>query len=196
MNTNIPSTKEKSIRFQIVSRLGTPQIVILAVSIIWMLIFPNDSIIKYFNIDIWVVLIGIGTGCALAFLGDAFYHFAKKTKKFYEAVELFEQNLSPVIKHLEFVDIILMSSISGFCEEVFFRGLLFKKVGIIISSVAFGLLHLPKPKFWIYAVWACGSGAILALLFLWTNSILTPVIAHVTNNLIGMILLKRLKISK
>ncbi len=195
MNTSTSSTKEKSIRFQIVSRLVIPQIILLTISILWMLIFPQDNILKYFNFNIQVVLIGLVAGSTLALLGNAFYHFAKKTGKFYEAVELFEQNLSPVIKILAPIDIILMSSISGFCEEVFFRGLLFKKVGIIISSIAFGLLHLPKPKFWIYAAWASGSGAILALLFFWTNSILTPIIAHVINNLIGMILLKRLKIS-
>ncbi len=193
MKNNSSTTNQTNIRFEIVSKLLIPQGTLLAISVLWMLIFPNDCVIKYFKLNLQVLLIGLGAGIALAFAGYGFYFFAKRTKLFYEAVELFEQNLSPIIKRLGVLDIILLSCVSGSIEEIFFRGLIFKKVGIIISSIAFGLLHLPKPRFWIYALWATGSGAILALLFFWSDSIWTSIIAHVTNNLIGMILLKNLK---
>ena len=193
MQNNSSATNQTNLRFQIVSKLLIPQITLLTISILWMVIFPNDCIIEYFNLNLQILLAGLGAGITLAFAGYGFYFFAKKTKLFYEAVELFEQNLSPIIKRLGFFDIILLSCVSGSVEEIFFRGLIFKKVGIIISSIAFGLLHLPKPRFWIYALWATGSGAILALLFFWSGSIWTSIIAHITNNLIGMVLLKNLK---
>ena len=84
-------------------------------------------------------------------------------------------------------------SASGFCEEIFFRGLLLPKIGIILSSLAFGLLHLPGRRFWIYALWASLSGALFGFLFLTFNSLWIPITAHATNNIIGMMLLKRLE---
>ena len=81
---------------------------------------------------------------------------------------------------------------SGFNEEIFFRGLLFPRIGLILSSVAFGLLHFPGKKYWIYAVWATCSAALFAYLFFLSNSLWLPITAHATNNLIGMVLLTRM----
>jgi len=88
-----------------------------------------------------------------------------------------------------------MSIASGFCEEIFFRGLLQPKLGIIIASIAFGLLHLPGLKYWFYAVWAAVSGAILGLLFIYSGSLWVPITAHAVNNIAGMMLLKKIKIN-
>ena len=123
-----------------------PQGVILLISILWVLFFPKDHVSKFFHFSFQVLFEGLLTGAGLALAGYGFYFFAKKTKKFYEAVELFEQVLSPTFKNLKLVDLFLLSSISGFNEEVFFRGLLFPKVGMILSSLAFGALHFPGKK--------------------------------------------------
>ena len=180
-------TREKTIWMVI-----TPQIAMLLVSILWIFFFPKDNVLKFFNFSFRVLFEGLLTGFGLALAGYGFYFFAKKTKKFYEAVELFEQVLSPTFKNLKLIDLLLLSLIAGFNEEVFFRGLLFPRIGLILSSIAFGLLHFPGKKYWIYAVWATGSAALFAYLFFLSNSLWLPIIAHFTNNFIGMILLKGL----
>ena len=173
-----------------------PQIIMMLVSMLWIFFFPKDSVAKFFNLSFQVVFEGLLTGAGLALAGYGFYFFAKKTKKFYEAVELFEQVLSPAFKNLKLIDLFLLSFISGLNEEVFFRGLLFPKVGIILSSLAFGVLHFPGKKYWIYAVWATCSAALFAYLFSISNSLWLPVIAHAANNFIGMILLMRMANNK
>ncbi len=170
----------------------TPQIALLLISTLWIFFFPKDNVSKYFNFSFLILLEGLLTGLGFALAGYGFYYFAKKTKKFYEAVELFEQVLSPTFKNLKLIDLVLLSFISGFNEEVFFRGLIFPKVGIILSSLAFGALHFPGKRYWIYAVWATGSAAVFAYLFFLSNSLWLPITAHFVNNLIGMILLTRL----
>ena len=180
-------TREKTVWM-----IVTPQIAMLLISILWIFFFPKDNVSKYFNFSFQVMFEGFLVGVGLALAGYGFYFFAKKTKKFYEAVELFEQVLSPTFKNLKLIDLLLLSFISGFNEEIFFRGLLFPRIGLILSSVAFGLLHFPGKKYWIYAVWATCSAALFAYLFFLTNSLWLPVIAHGTNNLIGMILLMRM----
>ena len=180
-------------RNRIVWAVVIPQIVILAISILWICVFPQDNVAKYFRFDLSVLLGGILTGIGLALAGYCFYLFAKKTGKFSSAVELFEKILSPSFITLKPIDIIVLSLIAGFSEEVFFRGLLNQRFGIVLSSLAFGLLHLPGKKYWIYAVWATMSGALFAYLLMVTGSIWLPIIAHGLNNLIGMFLLKTLQ---
>ena len=179
--------REKTIWMVIV-----PQIGILLISTLWIFFFPQDNVSKYLNLSLQILFEGVLTGCGLALAGYGFYVFAKKTKKFYEAVELFEQILSPSFKNLKLIDVLLLSFIAGFDEEVFFRGLIFPKIGIILSSLAFGILHFPGKKYWIYAVWATGSAALFAYLFSVSNSLWLPITAHIINNFIGMVLLTRM----
>ena len=187
MNPSNPS-REKVIWAALV-----PQMVLLIISILWIYSFPKDNVIVFFQFKIKFLLIGLLTGLIIALLGYGFYRFAQKTKTFHAAIELFEEHLAPVFKNLRFIDLILLSTASGFCEEIFFRGLLLPKIGIILSSLAFGLLHLPGRRFWIYALWASLSGALFGFLFLTFNSLWIPITAHATNNIIGMMLLKRLE---
>ena len=177
-----------------------PQSFILVISMIWILISPKDNIIKFLSFNPILFVYGVGIAIVLAFSGYGFYRFAKKFKEknkmFENLVFFFEEALSPIIKLLKPADILLVSMVSGFCEEVFFRGLLAVKIGIIPSSLAFGLLHVPtgkEGKVWIYAIWATASGAFLAWLFLYYGNLWITIVAHVVNNIIGMMLLQRIK---
>jgi membrane protease YdiL (CAAX protease family) len=57
---------------------------------------------------------------------------------------------------------------------------------VIISSVFFGLLH------WAYGWWGMASsvvyGVIFALLFLWRENLVAPIIAHALHNLINTLM--------
>ena len=185
--SNLEPTRGKTIQMVLI-----PQVVMMLVSMLWIYFFPKDAVSKFFNFSFQVMFEGLLTGVGLAVAGYGFYFFAKKTKKFYEAVELFEQILSPAFKNLKLIDLFILSAVSGFNEEVFFRGLLFPKIGIILSSLAFGVMHFPGKRYWIYAVWATASAALFAYLFFLSNSLWLPIIAHITNNFIGMVLLTRM----
>ena len=201
MQNQPQSNNQNNIRLKIIGSLLIPQLIILGISILWIFIFPKDTIINYFKFNFLILFEGILTGIGLAISGYGFYKLAKKyshkIKAFSELTYFFEEMLSLFIKNLKFPEIFLVSFTSGFCEEVLFRGLLVPKFGIILSSLGFGALHIPsgkdKRKIWIYAIWATLSGALLAWLFVLSGSLWLSISAHVTNNLIGMILLKRLK---
>lgn len=180
-------------RDKMISLVLFPQLILLIISILWIYLIPKDNIIQYLKFSSVAILEGFLTGFALAIAGFSFYKFAKKNKNLQHTVELFDELLAPAFKNFKVIDMILLSMTSGFIEEVFFRGLLFPKFGIIISSIAFGLLHLPGVKYWIYAVWATLSGALFCYLFHLTNSLWLPITAHTVNNLIGMILLKKIQ---
>ena len=190
MNKESPETYTRE---KIIWMVTVPQLAILLISILWIYFTPHDNVAKYFHFGFRPVLFGVLTGILLSGFGYGFYWFSKKTKMFYETVELFEVLMAPAFKNLKPPDMVLLSLVSGFCEEIFFRGLLLPRFGIIISSTAFGLLHLPGFKFWIYMLWATLSGALFGVLFLITKSLWLPICAHAVNNMIGMFLLTRLK---
>lgn len=76
------------------------------------------------------------------------------------------------------------------CEELFLRGLLQNEIsktagaaaGIIVSSLAFALIHQELRYFLIYFV----SGIILAVVSHITNSVIPSVILHTLNNLFSI----------
>ena len=79
--------------------------------------------------------------------------------------------------------------LSGFTEELFFRGVLLPEMGLVLSSLCFGALHA---LCLVYFVWATVIGAGLATLALAGGSLVTPIAAHATYNLGALLLLRRL----
>ncbi len=171
-----------------------PQMILLTISTLWIYFDSKNYVLQYlkkFNIKIFAC--AVITGVILAFLGYGFYKWMKKAKKCQGIVELFEDVLSPAFSNLQPRDIVILSMVSGFSEEIFFRGLLFTHFGIIVSSLAFGILHMPGFKFWIYAVWAALSGVLFCFFLSLSGSLWLPIIAHIINNMIGMFILQKVK---
>lgn len=199
-NNKTPLNLDNPTRENVVWIFLLPQLIILGISTAWTLFSPKDNVISFLSYNPILFLYGLGIAFLLAFSGYGFYIFAKKFKDKNKALDnlvfYFENALSPFVKKLTLFDVILVSIISGFCEEVLFRGILAAKFGIVISSLAFGLLHIPTGKdgkVWIYAFWATICAMFLSWVFLYYQNLWITVIAHIVNNIIGMILLKRIK---
>lgn len=77
----------------------------------------------------------------------------------------------------------LLAVASGLAEEMFFRGALQPKVGIVLASVLFGAAHfLPRRELALWSVYAIGIGLGLGALYEWTGQLVAPVAAHVLVN--------------
>lgn len=94
-------------------------------------------------------------------------------------------------------DLVLLSIFSGIGEEVFFRGAVQPEFGIVIASLAFGLLHVgPDRRFLIWTVWAVAAGFLFGALFAFTGGIIAPVIAHTLHNGATFLVWKRARARK
>ena len=96
-----------------------------------------------------------------------------------------ETDLGPSLGVQEVLVLALCSAIS---EEVLFRGVLQREVGIVAASAVFGLLH---PLGIAYVLWAATAGAGLGALFVLTGSLAAPVAAHGVYNLLALVYLRR-----
>jgi len=92
------------------------------------------------------------------------------------------------------VPALYLAALSGFFEELMFRGALWPQLGLVGSAVLFGVLHtVPVRGLGIYPVFAAIAGFGLGLLRQHSGSIGPPVMAHFTINAINLTLLGRLE---
>jgi len=76
-----------------------------------------------------------------------------------------------------------LALISGFSEELFFRGAMQGVFGFTLTLVVFTLLHTgPGRAFRLWTAFAAVAGALLGGLMSWRGSLLAPVVAHVLVN--------------
>lgn len=85
------------------------------------------------------------------------------------------------------LDVALLALASGTAEELFFRGALQPWLGLLVASLAFGLVHLgPSRVFWPWTAWALVMGLVLGALTWATGSVVGAIVAHVAINWLNL----------
>ena len=88
--------------------------------------------------------------------------------------------------------LVFVSLLSGVGEEMLFRGALQPLVGLVISALLFGALHVgPDRRYLLWTAWAVLAGLLFGLLYRWTGGLLAPVVAHAAHNAVTLVLWRR-----
>jgi len=123
-------------------------------------------------------------GAALAFATVKATRFFVQTWSWARALH---NDLRPAVRHSGTVTLVVLGVASAASEELFFRGLLATTFGLIVSSLAFGLLHQTRGRMrWVWAGWATVMGVLFGSLFLATGSLLGPLLAHAAINVANL----------
>jgi membrane protease YdiL (CAAX protease family) len=81
------------------------------------------------------------------------------------------------------VDILWLSLLSGFGEEIVFRGVLLGRIGLIWSSVAFAAMHFPfRLSLWPWTAFAGIMGLGLAAVTQWAGLLWPAIFIHLCVN--------------
>ncbi len=95
--------------------------------------------------------------------------------------------LRPVAQDLSAGQILILAGLSSLGEEILFRGLLTPFLGVIGSSILFGVLHQVRgPARWVWISWATVVGLILGAIFAATGSLVGPLLAHAVVNAVNL----------
>jgi len=87
---------------------------------------------------------------------------------------------------------VLLAFASGLAEEMFFRGALQPRVGLVAASLLFALVHfLPRRTLWPWTVFALIAGLLFGGLFQWTGNLIAPFTAHILVNAVNLPFLER-----
>ncbi|MCI0625026.1 MAG: CPBP family intramembrane metalloprotease [Acidobacteria bacterium] len=103
-----------------------------------------------------------------------------------------EEEFSKILVPMPLREITAICLLSGVAEETFFRGAMQPAVGLIPTSLAFGLAHfVPRHPFWNWSFYAAFAGFLLGCLFALTNHLLPVIAAHFLTNFVLIVILNR-----
>jgi membrane protease YdiL (CAAX protease family) len=133
--------------------------------------------------------LSLGLGLVLALVVVAMTPLLVERTQWARALHVeFEAIISP----LSSAEITTLALASGFAEELFFRGAMQPVLGLLITAVIFGAVHVgPKPVFFAWTTWAFVMGLLLGMIFELTGVLWGPVLAHVWINQRNMSFIRR-----
>jgi len=129
----------------------------------------------------WLDLL-LGLGAGLLVLG-----FWGLTARFLPIARRLEEQLAAVLGPLRAADAIALAVLSGFAEELFFRGAVQGSWGWLLATLLFALLHSgPGPAFRFWTLFAAVAGGLFGALMAWRGNLLAPVVAHFLVNAVNL----------
>lgn len=98
-----------------------------------------------------------------------------------------EARLRQLLSTVTRSEALALAVLSGFAEELFFRGAVQPAAGLWLTAAIFGLVHLgPGKSGLLWACWAAALGVVLGALAEWTGALVAPILAHATINAVGL----------
>ena len=128
----------------------------------------------------WAALIGTVSGYLVALLSQL------SVNRFSWARRL-EEEFATILGCMSDLEVLLIAIFSSVAEEALFRGAMQPLMGLMLTSIVFGLLHSgPKQVFLPWTGMAIAMGFVLGGLFIWTGSLLAPILCHGVINALNL----------
>ena len=126
----------------------------------------------------WPIDLGLGLAAAATLIGV--WELARKLLP--RAGDL-EARFAPLVAGAERGELLALALLSGFAEELFFRGAVQGSWGFLLATALFALVHTgPGPAYRTWTLFAAVAGAVLGGLMAWRGNLLAPVVAHAVVN--------------
>ncbi len=132
--------------------------------------------------SVWWQDAGLGAGAAALLLAG--WELLRRRAP---AARRLERDLAELLGGLDRVQVAALALLSGFAEELFFRGAVQSAWGWLPATLLFAVLHGgPGPAYRLWGLFALAAGAALGGLMEWRGALLAPVTAHVLVNWINL----------
>lgn len=166
---------------------------LLIIATIWIWVTNLDLRPLIIIKDAWPIALGIGLGVLMNLSSLVLARLISKFKgrlKYFADLDAFVlTSHRKMYKEVTPLDIFLLAFSSGFCEEIFFRGVLQSQLGLVPAAVIFCVL------FQCCNYKALVAGLIYGVSLQVSGCLWVPIAAHVVNQ-IGKISMIRYQISK
>jgi len=119
---------------------------------------------------------GLAVGVGLILLWEAGRRWLPRAREL-------ERAIADLLHGLEPSDALGLAILSGFAEELFFRGAVQGQWGLWIATLLFALLHTgPGKAFHLWTLFAAAAGLSFGLLVIHLGTLLAPMVAHMLVN--------------
>ncbi len=130
----------------------------------------------------WWLDTAVGAAAGLALLACW-----KALRRLLPAARGLEELLGELLGGISAPQAIGLAALSGFAEELFFRGAVQGAVGWLAASLLFALLHSgPGRALRLWTLFALCAGLLFGALMLWRGNLLAPVLAHFVVNAVNL----------
>jgi len=124
--------------------------------------------------------LGVAAGLALVGLWSV-------ARKAFESARRLEEELRRLLGPAEPAEVMALALLSGFAEELFFRGAVQAAFGWVAATVLFTALHIGGGRsFRLWTLFAAIAGLMFAGLVIWRESLLSAMVAHVVVNAVNL----------
>ena len=129
-----------------------------------------------------VIDLGLGLAAGLALVG--LWSLARSA---FESARQLEEELRRLLGAVEPAEVVALALLSGFAEELFFRGAVQSAFGWLVATVLFTVLHTGSGRaFRLWTLFAAIAGLIFAGLVVWRQSLLSAMVAHMVVNAVNL----------
>jgi hypothetical protein len=136
----------------------------------------------FFDPRLWWLDLLLGIGAGLLLLG-----LWRGAERLFPLARDLEDQLGSVLGPLGRSEVIALAVLSGFAEELFFRGAVQGSAGWLIAAALFALLHTgPGRAFRLWTLFALLAGPLFGGLMAQRGNLLGPVVAHFLVNAVNL----------
>lgn len=169
-NELIISLTDKDLLFH----LYMTQIILLAISfILGFLLFDHFSYLNKINLnDINIVIIGLPAGVAVVIIDIVLMKLLPAS--FYDDGGLNER----IFRKRNFLHIIVIAGLVAFSEELLFRGIIQTKVGLILASIIFAIIHYRYLFNWFLFLNIILLSFVIGMIYEWTDNLAVTIVMH------------------
>jgi membrane protease YdiL (CAAX protease family) len=164
-------------------------LLLAASAVVWIGVRRKGAIdgALFFDASRWPLDVGLGLASALVLIG--LWELAGRR---FASARRFEELIGGILGSLDPAQAIGLALLSGFAEELFFRGAVQGAWGFWIASALFAALHTGRDRgLWVWTVFALLAGLLFGGLVLYTGNLLAAMIGHVTVNAVNLTRLAR-----
>jgi len=174
---------------------------VVAVLLGWLLGYPPLEQVEWAG-----AALAWGAAASLPPMGLLWICIWVPLRPFRDLLRVVDELLVPMFRDCRVLELAVISALAGLGEEMLFRGVLQAGVagwaagwlgevpgvwvGLGVASVLFGLAHLITPT---YAVLAALIGLYLGWLWIATDNLLVPIVAHGTYDFFALVYLAKIR---
>ena len=168
-------------------------LLLAATAVVWIGMRRNGTIdgTLFFDPSRWPIDLALGLGAGLVLVG-----LWELVGRLFSSARRFEEMIGGILGSLDVGQAIGLAVLSGFAEELFFRGAMQEAWGFWIATALFAALHTGRQKgLWVWTVFALIAGLLFGGLVLYTGNLLAAMIGHVVVNAVNLTRLARRRVA-
>jgi membrane protease YdiL (CAAX protease family) len=104
---------------------------------------------------------------------------------------VYHSTIVPLFGGLHPLGVVAIGAAAGVGEEWLFRGVLQPLVGLVASSVLFGVAHVGGSRMLPFGVWATVMGLVMGGLAVSTGGLIAPIVAHGVYDMLALEYIRR-----